>query len=101
MKRPWWQNLLFSWPSLAVAGAGLAVVTWNLQNHFISYFWIIIILAVLIGELVNKLWSPKKQTVSNNIQDEMKEHPVQFWIMIGIWLLFALMLAGHFCLKGM
>src|SRR5574343_943170 len=101
MKRPWYVNLFLSWPSLMVSGLGLAAIMWPLQNHFISYFWLLIIVAVLIGELINKLWSPKKQTVSNNIQDELTEHPVNFWVMIAIWIFFAFQLAGHFMLKGM
>jgi hypothetical protein len=92
---------LFSWPVLAIEAAGLCIITWPWDNHFVSLFWAIITAAVLIGELVNKLWSPKKQTVSNNIQDKRTESPVRFWIMIFIWGMFAATLVGHFCLKGM
>lgn len=84
---------------LAVQSAVLIVVCWPWANHWVSYFWAIITLAVLLSELLNKLFSPKKQTVSNNIQDQAKESPVRFWIMIVVWILFSLTLAGHFMLK--
>ena len=92
-------KLLLSWWALAVWALVLAVISWPWANHFVSYFWIIVTLSVLIGELINKLWSPKKQTLSNNVQDEGKSDPVRFWIHIGVWLIFSFTLAGHFCLK--
>ena len=101
MKRPWWQQIFFGWYALAVYAAGLVVVCWPWQNHWVSYFWIGVTISVLLGELGNKLFSPKKQTVSNNIQDELKEDPIRFWTMLVVWIIFALTLAGHFCLKGM
>jgi len=92
---------LFSWPSLAIEAALLCVITWPWAGHWVSIFWAIITLAVLLGELLNYLFSPKKQTVSNNIQDELKEDPWRFWLMQAVWIGFALTLFGHFCLKGM
>ena len=100
MKRPIW-NYIFAWPVLAIESAGLAFVCWPWQNHWVSYFWLIITAGVLLSELFNYLFSPKHQTVSNNIQDEKQEDPVRFWIMIFIWFAFAITLIGHFCLKGM
>jgi hypothetical protein len=92
-------KLLLSWWALAVWAAALAVISWPWANHFVSYFWMIITVAVLIGELINKLWSPKRQTLSNNVQDEGKADPVRFWIHIAAWMAFAITLAGHFCVK--
>jgi hypothetical protein len=96
-----YMKYLFSWPVLAIEAAALIWVCWSWCNHWVSVFWALITVAVLVSELLNKIFSPKKQTVSNNIQDQRKEDPIRFWIMIAIWLCFAITLIGHFCLKGM
>lgn len=90
---------LLSWPALAVEAFILVVVCWPWANHWVSYFWLLVVASVLISELLNKLFSPKKQTVSENVQDEAKSDPVRFWIMIFVWIVFAFTLAGHFMLK--
>ena len=92
-------RLLFSWWALAIWAGAIAFVAWPWANHWVSYFWFGVILSVLIGELLNYFFSPKKQTLSNNVQDEGKSDPVRFWIHIALWLIFSLTLAGHFCLK--
>jgi len=92
-------EVLSSWWMLAIEGAALAIISWPWANHWVSYFWIIVIIGVLLGELLNKLFSPKKQTVSNNIQDEAKPHPVRFWLMNAMWIVFAFTLTLHFAKK--
>lgn len=92
-------NSLLSWKALAIEGCLLMWICWPWANHWVSYFWGIVFLAVLIGEFLSKLFSPEKQTVSNNIQDESKNDPIRFWIVIFVWLFFAFSLAGHFCVK--
>lgn len=90
---------LFGWGSLAVLGGVLAVVSWPWAGHWVSIFWIIVAVSVLLAELLNKLFSPKKQTVSQNIQDEAITDPIRFWVVIAVWLLFAFTLAGHFMVR--
>jgi hypothetical protein len=90
---------LVSWPMLAVQGVLLAVISWPFADHWISYFWLIVFAAVLIGELLNKLFSPRKQTVSNNIRDLSIEKPVHFWGIIVIWFIFSVTLAVHFMVR--
>jgi hypothetical protein len=99
MKYPIWQYA-FGWPVLVVFPLGLAWLCWPWDNHFVSYFWLIVLLAVLIAEIVNKLWSPRKETVSDNIRKHRINDPRRFWIMIVIWMLFAVTLSVHFMLKG-
>jgi hypothetical protein len=102
---PWkrWLNILTGWPILVGQALLLAVICWPLADHWISYFWLIVLLGVLAGELVNKLFSPKRQTVSNNIRDESVSpnlwHRVLFWAMISVWLWFSVTLALHFMKK--
>jgi len=94
-------KIALSWPALLVEGVALVIICWPWCNHWVSVFWTIIILGTLLGEWLNYIYSPKKQTVSNNIQDQITESPVRFWLMIIVWLGFALTLAGHFMIKGM
>ena len=89
---------LLSWPVLALEAAALSIISWPWANHWVSYFWLLITAAVLVGELLNYLYSPKKQTLSNNVQDEGRSDPRRFWVMVSVWVLFSLTLAGHFCL---
>lgn len=90
---------LLDWPMLAFWAGAIAWVAWPWANHWVSYFWFGVIASVLIGELLNKFFSPKKQTLSNNVQDEVKDSPVRFWTHLVLWLIFSLTLAGHFCLR--
>lgn len=90
---------LLGWPVLIVQALALVVLCWPWADHFVSYFWIMMLIAVLLAELHNKFFSPKKQTVSNNIRDESLNDPIRFWIMIGMWLLFSATLAGHFMVR--
>lgn len=99
MKQPAWKYL-FSWQALAVWASALAWINWPLCDHWISYFWILITVATLAGELGNKLWSPKKQTLSDNVRDQKTESPIRFWIALFFWLGFAITLAVHFCIRG-
>ena len=92
---------LLSWPALMIEALALIVLCWPWANHWVSYFWMMVLASVLIAEICNKFFSPKKKTVSNNIQDEAIIDPVRFWIMIAVWIIFAFTLAGHFMLKLM
>lgn len=91
---------LLDWPMLAVYAGGLIFICWPWAAHWVSYGWIGVTIIVLLAELGNKLFSPKKQTWSNNAQDEaLVPHPWRFWSMIVVWLMFSLTLAGHFMLR--
>lgn len=92
-----------SWPMLAFQAALLAFISWPMADHWVSYFWLLVLFAVLLAEILNKLFSPKKQTVSNNIRDEAVSTSfwarVRFWAMIAVWLWFSATLAVHFMTK--
>lgn len=90
---------LVSWPVLAIQGLALAAVCWGWSGGWVTWFWLAVFAVVLIMELLNKLFSPKKQTVSNNIRDEAINSPIRFWVMIAIWIMFAFTLAGHFMVR--
>ena len=83
----WWALLLFP---LAMVG-----ITWGMAGNWISYFWIIIILAVLIGEILNKIFSPAKKTLSSNVRVEAKKGSWRIWAMLIMWLLFSVQLFFH------
>jgi len=88
---------VFSWYVLAIEAAALAWISWPWANHVVGIFWLIITAAVLIGELYSYIRTRK--TVSTNVQEKGISDPVRFWAMIGVWILFAFTLAGHFMLK--
>lgn len=91
---------LVSWPVLAVEGLALAVICWPWAGHWVSYGWLGVFVFVLLAELGNVLFSPKKQTWSNNTRDEaIVLHPWRFWAMIAVWFMFSFTLAGHFMVK--
>jgi len=94
---------MVSVPALIILGLLLAVISWPMADHWVSYFWLGLFVAVLVFELLNKLFSPEKQTVSSNIRDESESEDkwarVRFWAMIVVWLWFAVTLAGHFMVR--
>lgn len=98
-----WLRAAVSWPVLAGQAVLLAIVCWPMADHWVSYFWILIAAAVLLGELASKLWSPKRQTVSNNVRDESVAPSLwarlRFWAMIAVWMWFAVTLALHFSVR--
>jgi hypothetical protein len=92
---------LVSGPSLIIQAVLIGAVSWPMANHNIAYFWWSIGAFVGLWELVNKFFlSPKRQTISNDIRDESvaKEwwRRGLFWVMITLWLVFAVTLAAHF-----
>ena len=87
----------FSWPALAVLCGALAFVAWPWADHWVSYFWLWMGAAVLIGELFCKIFT--KRTVSQNVQAQGLVDKVRFWVHNALWILFAFTLAGHFCKK--
>ncbi len=91
---------IFEFATSAVALIIMAVIIialgWGMQDNYISYFWIIVLVGVLIGELVNKLWSPDKRTVSSNIRTEVKKGGWRIWAMLAAWLVFSIQLFLHF-----
>jgi hypothetical protein len=90
-------KILLSWQVLALEAGLIAFICWPWANHWVSYGWIGVMVTVLLAELGNVLFSPKKQTWSNNTRDEaLAAVPWRFWAMIVVWILFAFTLAGHF-----
>jgi hypothetical protein len=87
---------LTSAPMLIVLALGLIGLSWGWAGGWVSIFWGIVLVAVLIGELGNKLWSPRKKTVSSNIREEVKKGGWRIWTMLGLWLYFAVTLFLHF-----
>jgi len=81
---------LFVFPTIMI------VVMWPYAGHWISFFWLIVLLAVLLGELLNKFFSPDKRTVSSNIRTEVKKGGWRVWVMLIMWLAFSLQLFFHF-----
>lgn|SRR3990167_1526436 len=96
-------RLAVSWPVLVVQALLLAVICWPMAGHWVSYFWLVVLLTVLLVEILSKLFSPKKQTISNNIRDESISPDfwarVRFWLMIVVWVWFSVTLAGHFSVR--
>src|SRR3990167_4107090 len=94
---------IVSWLVLGGQAVLLAVICWPMAGHWVSYFWLLLLAAVLIAEVANKLFSPKKQTVSNNIRDESVAPSAwaraRFWIMITAWLWFSGTLTAHFMVR--
>ena len=94
---------LVSWPMLVVQCILLGAVYWGVAGNWISYFWWFFMLpAVLLGEVANKLWSPERQTLSNNTRDlsvGSKWDKVRFWAGNIIFFIFALTLIAHFCVR--
>ena len=82
--------------ALFVFPAIMIWVTWGMAGNWISYFWILVLLAVLIGEVLNKLFSPAKKTVSSNIRIEVKKGGWRIWLMLFMWLAFSVQLFFHF-----
>lgn len=74
----------------------MIVVTWGMANNFISYFWILVLVAVLIGELISKIATGK--TVSSNIRIEVQKKTKlwRIWVMLICWLVFSVQLFFHF-----
>ena len=81
---------LFIFPTVMI------VVSWPYAGHWISYFWILVLLAVLAGEILNKIFSPDKKTVSSNIRKEVKKGGWRIWTMLICWLVFSVQLFFHF-----
>ena len=92
-------GVLCSWEMLAVEGVGLIWISWPWANHLVSLFWAIVFVSVLIGELISKIFSPKKQTISNVVRDAGIYDKIRFWLMVSTWLVFSVTLALHFCSK--
>jgi hypothetical protein len=90
-------KVLLSWPALLIWAGALTFIAWPWADHMVSIFWIIITVAVLIGELLSYLRT--KKTVSTNVQEKGKTDSIRFWIHLTAWIAFALTLAGHFMLK--
>lgn len=94
-------DIMTGWPILIFQSLLLALICWPMADHGVSYFWLLMAFGVLLGEGLNKWWwSPKKQTVSNDIRDESissnRWARVRFWLMISVWLWFSVTLALHF-----
>ena len=101
MKQPLWVKILFSWPALAVWDAALIITCWPVANHWLSYGWILVTIAVLLWEAGCKLFAPTHQTASNITQDLAVTQRIRHFLIIFFWTGFALTLAVHFCLRGM
>lgn len=75
----------------------MIVATWGMAGNWISYFWVIVLFSVLIGEILNKVFSPEKKTVSSNIRIEVQgKYAWRIWAMLIMWLAFSVQLFFHF-----
>ena len=74
----------------------MIVVTWGMADNWISWFWVLVLAAVLTGEILNYIFTGK--TVSNNIRDEVKRKTKtwRIWVMLICWLVFSVQLFLHF-----
>lgn len=84
------------WPIVAISGASVVVISWPWAHHVVAYMFAFIFFAVLVWEVIAKFFFPEKKTVSDDVRDETNKTPVRFWLFIGAWILFALILALHF-----
>jgi len=82
--------------ALFVLPTVMIVVTWGMADNFISYFWMIVLASVLIGELLSKIFTDK--TVSQNIRIEVQKKVKlwRVWTMLICWLVFSVQLFFHF-----
>ena len=85
---------LTSAAALFVLPAVMIVITWGMANNWISYFWMIVLAGVLIGEILSKVFSDK--TASQNIRIEVVKKNWRIWVMLFCWLAFSVQLFFHF-----
>lgn len=84
------------WLILIPGAAALIYFSWPVGRwHLWSFLWIGITILVLIDEVVGKFFSPERKTISNQMRDYRKEHPVKFWIIAVSLLLFCGSLILH------
>jgi hypothetical protein len=89
-------DALTSWVALVVMALFMIGISWGLAGGWISIFWGIVLAAVLIGELGNKLFSPDKKTLTTNVRKEVKLGNWRIWVMLIAWLVFSVQLFLHF-----
>jgi len=89
-------DALTCWIALVVYAIALIALSWGWAGGYISIFWAIILVAVLISELLSKLFSPEKRTVTNNVRAEVVKGGWRIWTMLIMWLAFSVTLFFHF-----
>lgn len=87
---------LVGWIWLLPPAIALTILSWPVgAYHLWSWLWILVTIAVLIDEAIAKFISPELKTISDQMRDYRKAHPVKFWLIMTSLLLFCWDLIVH------